>query len=318
MSDLTFDDYANKLFRLYDEGGYADAYDWVTSNMHRFPDESARICFWRVCLASRLNNIPQALQLMEEGLAAGYWFEVEQLRNDSDLEPLQGHPGFERMVEVCRQRQAEAQANVQPALTTLVPSSSSPPYPLLFVLHGHNTQVELFQEKFVAQWRSATAKGLMLAAPLSSQITSSRARGWSDAEKTSQETRTHFESLESRIDPKRVIVGGFSLGAEHSIRFALSGAIPTRGFIAVAQGGPFTSNPERWTPLLETGSARAQRGYLIVGEQDRIVFRGVRAFTELLKQHGIAHQLEVHPNLRHEFPPDFENSLTKAIEFISA
>ena len=63
-------------------------------------------------------------------------------------------------------------------------------------------------------------------------------------------------------------------------------------------------------------AASRQRGYLIVGEQDELSLRGARALADILRSSGIACELEVHPNLKHDFPPTFEQSLNNALKFI--
>ena len=121
MNDLTFADLERQLYQLYQNGEYAQALDLVAREASRFPTEAWRVAYWRICLASLLGEMALALQLLEEALAAGLWYAEAQLREDPDLQPLQGLPEFEQLVEVCRKRQAEAQALAAPALITLQP-----------------------------------------------------------------------------------------------------------------------------------------------------------------------------------------------------
>jgi predicted esterase len=57
------------------------------------------------------------------------------------------------------------------------------------------------------------------------------------------------------------------------------------------------------------------RGYLIAGGKDPR-YEAFKQVHTLLLQHGIPCEMEDHPELGHEFPPDFENSLDKALKFI--
>ena len=59
------------------------------------------------------------------------------------------------------------------------------------------------------------------------------------------------------------------------------------------------------------------RGYLVAGGKDPRyeMFKQIHA---LFLQHGIPCEMEDHPELGHEFPPDFEKSLEKALNFILA
>lgn len=317
MNDLNFSDYVVEMMRLYESEAYGEAYAWVMKHAGLFPAHRARIYFWRICLATRMNDMPLALNIMEEGLAAGHWYDSVQLRQDSDLAPLQGLPEFERMVSLSQQRQAEAQALIEPGLITVAPEAPHPPFPLLLVLHGGGVEDARFYETFFDRWRPALGMGWLLAAPQSSQLSGPGRRGWSDNARSAHEVKQHLNSLTAQyaIDSARIVVGGFSRGAELAAYLVLSGSIPARGFIAVAPGGPFTAEPGRWQTVVNGPSGRG-RGYLMVGEQDEMALRGARGLKAALESNHIACAIEVHPNLKHEFPPDFDARLSRALEFI--
>jgi dienelactone hydrolase len=117
-------------------------------------------------------------------------------------------------------------------------------------------------------------------------------------------------------DRARVVTAGISKGGEVAVWLALSGALPARGFIAIAPGGPRIDEPERLLPLVEASREQGIRGYLIVGDQDTFCYEPTLKLAAFLKQHDVAHELEVHPGAGHGFPPDFEQSLRRALEFI--
>src|SRR5919204_212614 len=85
------------------------------------------------------------------------------------------------------------------------------------------------------------------------------------------------------INPGRVVIAGFSLGGETALRAVLSGAVPARGFILLGPGGPTIDTPEEWLPLIEEGSDRKLRGYVLLGEEDAGVPQdAIRKLVELL------------------------------------
>jgi len=317
MNELTFSDYTAEMMRLYERQAYAEAYTWVMEHAHLFPAYVARIYFWRTCLAARQHDTPLALRDMEEGLAAGHWYDGAQLRADSDLAPLQGLPEFERMAALSQQRQADAQTLIKPTLSTLAPDETRSTYPVLLVLHGGGMEEETFYQSFFNYWRPVLAAGWLLAAPHSSQLSAPGQRGWSDNDKSVSEITQHLANLRVQysLDQMRILVGGFSRGAELAAYLTLSGAIDVRGFIAVAPGGPFTAAPQLWRATI-TDLGRRKHGYLIAGHQDEMSLRGARELKEILDSNQIACEIETHPNLKHEFPPTFEQSLAKALNFI--
>ena len=318
MNDLTFSDLERQLYQLYQNGEYAQALDLVTREASRFPTEAWLVTYWRICLASLLGEMALALPLLEEALAAGLWYAEAQLREDPDLQPLQGLPEFEQLVEVCRKRQAEAQAQAAPALITLQPEdqcqASLQPCPLLLALHGNYRTAE----DSVGFWRSAVSNGWLLALPQSSQVGGSDGYIWNDQDWAVREIQEHVATLceQYAVDPDRVAVAGFSRGGELAIWLALSGTIEARGFIAVGPGGPYMREPDKWVPLIEVSQGRGLRGYMVVGEQDIFFYEGTQALAAMLRSRDIPCELEVHPNLGHDFPPEFQQSLTRALEFI--
>lgn len=318
MNDLTFSDLETQLFQLYQNGEYARALDLVTREAGRFPTEARLVCYWRICMASLINETALALQLLEEALEAGFWYAEAQLREDPDLRPLQGLPEFERLVEICRKRQAEAQAQAVPALITVQPEDQAQagpqPCPLLLALHGNNGTAE----NSAGFWRSTVSNGWLLALPQSSQVRGPDGYAWNDRDWAVREIQEHVAVIceQYAVDPNRVVVAGFSLGGELAIWLALSGTIKARGFIAVGPGGPYMNEPDKWVPLIEASQGRGLRGYLVVGEQDIFCYEGTLALAELLRSRDFPCELEVHPNLGHDFPADFQQSLSRALEFI--
>jgi predicted methyltransferase len=61
--------------------------------------------------------------------------------------------------------------------------------------------------------------------------------------------------------------------------------------------------------------AKGVRGYFVIGEKDHTLERA-REIQSMLKEHDIPFIEEVHPDLGHEFPINFELSLERALEFI--
>jgi hypothetical protein len=109
---------------------------------------------------------------------------VTLFRQDADLQPLQGMPEFEQRLEVCRQRQAAAQAAAQPFLVVLQPGRLAPPaagYPLLLALHGNNQNARAALDS----WRPAVAEGWLVALLQSSQVGGTDAYVWTGSARVS-------------------------------------------------------------------------------------------------------------------------------------
>src|SRR5262245_44366838 len=132
MGELTIKEFEQEYYRFYSEGAYARAYELVTREAGRFPEWAQGSYYnWRMCAACLMGDGTLALQLFEEALAAGYWYDAAGLREDTDLTSLQGLPEFERLVKVSLRRREEALAQAKPAIQTFEPEGQSQPYPLL-------------------------------------------------------------------------------------------------------------------------------------------------------------------------------------------
>ncbi|HML23303.1 MAG TPA: hypothetical protein PKD09_16735, partial [Aggregatilinea sp.] len=129
---------------------------------------------------------------------------------------------------------------------------------------------------------------------------------WDDQERSDREVCAHFDALRGQyaVDPARIVVGGFSMGAETALRLALTGAIPARGFVAVAPGGVITRQPERWEPLIAQAQGRGLRGYLVAGDRDPS-YEPIATLAEMLTAGGVPCVFETIPGHGHTFPPGF-------------
>jgi predicted esterase len=310
MAEETWDAVQREFWRLYQSGAYAEALDLVMRHEDLFP-RRGRFYNWKMCMAARVGNIPLALQTLQEAVDTGLWFSHASLREDEDLVPLQGLPEFERLAAICEERYAAALAQATPQLLMVESEHASPPYPLLLALHGNNSN----SETSVEYWRSAVDRGWLLALPQSSQLGDFDAYVWNDREQAIAEVREHSSAIqrEYAIDLARVVVGGFSMGGGLAVWLAVSGAIEARGFIAV---GPYLEDVALLGPLLAGRPGRKLRGYIVVGDQDHPCYQISQEIAALLQSHDIACELEVHPNLGHVFPPAFDDSLAKGLDFI--
>ena len=305
---------ADPLFQCYNRGDYAGALEIAEQLAVRYPEQAIHTCFWRICLTSRLTRIDDALRLLAEGLAAGYWWSEGGLHKDPDLAPLQGLPEFEQMVSTSHALQMAAQAGVQPDLRVYTPDSKVPsPYPLLIALHGRGHSLENDNAPY---WKHACQLGWLVAVPRSSQLSWPDAYGWDDSKLAGKEIAAHYDTLCAQypIDRQRLVIAGMSQGGALAVHLALAGKLPACGFLAVVPGNSVTEGLE---VLIQSAQGRGLRGYLVAGGKDPRyeMFKQIHA---LFLQHGIPCEMEDHPELGHEFPTDFEKSLKKALNFILA
>ena len=291
------------------------AYDILTEAVPHFPEQANLLYNWRYCAAALLNKPDLALEIMQESLNAGFWWSKEYLRTDADLKSLQDLPEFNRMVEICEQRRLAAVASAKPvSLPLSLPAKATQPLPLLMALHG-NTQNA---QNSVPFWESAVKQGWLTVLLQSSQIFGPDAYVWNDLKLGAREIKAHYQQLREKyqVNPDQVVISGFSKGGEMVIWLALIDVFPLAGFIAVNPGGPLITDINQWLPILENCKTRTElRGYFVAGERDPSV-ENIKALHEMLVSHGVACELVIAPDIDHDFPEDFSQTLAQALEFI--
>jgi predicted esterase len=312
VGKLTMKEFEQEYFRLYSEGAHAQAYELVTREAGRFPEWAQGSYYnWRMCAACLIGDSALALQLFAEALATGHWYDEAGLREDADLASLQGLPEFDRLVELSLRRRAEALAQAKPMLRTFKPEGQLQPYPLLLALHGNISNLE----ESAHYWRQATAQGWLVAAPQSSQVMGRGTYGWNDRGWAVREIEQHMNALHAQypIDSERIVVAGFSMGGGLATWLALSQVVPARGWIGV---NAFLPDVEGALPLVDLARRQRLRAYLIASQRDAACYAIARRLAAILPPRGIQCELELHPDLGHNFPPEFEHSLIKGLDFI--
>lgn len=303
------------------EGDYASALEAATRAAPYFPEYAHILSYWRSAMAARLGDAQLALRLLDEINQTGFWYGERLLRHSPSYQSLQGSPDFERLVEANAALQKEDLRQLYPLLVLRHPDSCQPgmpPCPAMIALHANAATVQ----DSLGFWQPIAAAGWVVGAVQSTQALWKGSYVWEDREQAAEDVQKHYRSLVEQypIDAHSVLLAGHAMGAELAIWMALTGVIPARGFIAVAPNGPLMADPEQWWPLIQQGAARDSRsylrGYILVGEEDENVsHENIDHLVSLLNQGGVQTELEEVPLAGHEYSPEFEASLLRAMAF---
>jgi predicted esterase len=303
---------------LYRNQSFGEAYDVLTQHGDTFPEQASMVLYLRSCLAARINNPHLAILLLQEAVDRGFWYGEHVMRKSPSWQSLQGSPAFEQLADVCKARQVQAEMETRAQHLMLEPEQdcmAAQPCPLLIALHGNGDNAA----NALHGWRAITNEGWLLAAIQSSQVVSSEAYVWDDQHVAEDEVKQHYAQLQDEytIDPHHTILAGFSMGAETALRLALRNAIHVQGFILLGPGGPTTADPPAWQSVLEQAAAQHVRGYVLLGEHDHgIPHETIRQIVHMLNDQNIPCDLELVPNLDHEYPQDISPYLKRALRFI--
>ena len=304
MEQKTFQELTDELIRLYNEARYGEAFDIVDRNADYFPEQAARTTFWKMCLLSLSGRTDEVLATFRKGLDAGLWWAESQLM-DTDLDAVRELSEFKRLVAESHQKCIKAREQVQPDRTLLLPEETSGKLPLLIALHGRGGN----KDSNLEFWEVARRRGWLVLSPQSRQALFEGSFCWDDSAMGLEDILFHVEEIKQAhsIDPARILVGGFSQGSGMCMYTALHGKTGARGFIGI---GTWWQDPSE---LALAG--QDIRGYFVTGEKDHTLDRA-REIQQVLKQNNINFVEEVHADLGHAFPADFERAFDEAIDFI--
>lgn len=307
MEQITFQELTDELMLLYSQGKYAEALDIVQQNADRFPEQSARTTFWKMCLLSLCGRTNDVVSVFRQGLDSGLWWAESQFI-DTDLDHVREMSEFKRLVAESNRKCMEMQAQIEPARTVLVPEDSAKQLPLFIILHGRNGN----KDSNLEYWDVAYRRGWLVLSPQSRQALSPSSYCWDDNEKGLEDILFHFNEIMEMydIDRQRIVIAGFSQGSGMGIYAALSGKLNARGFLGI---GTFLREPNLLIPLVS--QVQNVCGYFLIGEKDNTLDKA-KAIQMILKENNIPFASEVYPDLGHEFPSDFEKSFDQAIDFI--
>jgi len=318
MDFLTFEDLQARFQELYRHQAYQEALELATENSESFPEYSHLLYYWRISLAARLGDNELAIALLNDVLQTGFWYGEVLLRKSPSLKSLQGDPAFEYLIEMNRLLQEKDPEQKYPLLLLRSQDrcqAGGPACPAMMALHTNAGSAR----DSVEFWQPVASQGWLVGVPQSSQAMWKGAYVWDNFEIAESEVRKAFESMIEKyaIDRQRVILAGHSMGGETAMRLALEGGIGTLGFISVGPAGPFMDDLDRWLPAIHAGQNLGLRGYLLVGEEDESVkHENVKTLYEMLNQNGVPCELEEIPLAGHDYSPEYESAMLRALEFI--
>lgn len=307
--NLTYAQLRLAALSLYEQGHYRESLALVDQHLEHFPEQLLNLTYWRICLLSRLDEQATALATLRDALSRGFWWSETMMRDDPDLTGLLPLPEFQKLLLVCRERQAETQKTAKPRRFILVPEqlTTSAPQPLLLCLHGRASSTTTFVE----HWQHATRSGWLVAMLGSSQVIGYETYCWDDIQLAQAEVRQHYQEIcaQMPVDTSRVAVVGFSQGGGLAARIAADGIVPAAGFLSVA---PALLDLEHFEQSL-TGRKNL-RGMVLAGELDVRWAAAGQRICQVMQAAGLTCQTHLYPNLGHDFPPDFSERMGEFLQ----
>ncbi len=262
------------------------------------------------CVEARAGRVGEAVAALRLAAERGFPF-VATLLRDEDLDRLRSHPGYAAVLERVKENNARALEAFRPraAKAKVIlkpPPDRSRPAPLIVALHPSGGTAATFAPLFVDV---AKELGAGLAVP-EGLNPSGGGFDWGVLEQgTLLVERAVERAMDAyAIDPKRVILAGYSNGASTALVMALRRPEAYAGVLSI--GGFYE---ERVSPV-PSGKA-LPRFALLVGQHDDAAVSNRRAAAALAAGGG-AVRLRVYDGLGHALPPDPRGEIRAALRYL--
>lgn len=317
----TYTEITRQIIACFNDEKLDEGMSLATEALTQFPDETASLNYWRLCLAASMEKPEMANQILEKSLSEGTWYSEMLLRQSPSLQAMQEDAEFERLVNVSLKMQEADPTDAHPMLVLRPEDGCGPDdegCPVIYFLHGNQDSAH----NNLVHWSPLANTGWLMALPQSSRALWAGAYAWADYESATVEATANFDRLTTNygVNEQRVILGGFSMGAEVALAMALKGDIQAGGFLLLAPGGPFMDDLSLWDPFFETfeqDENRQLRGYILTGDiDDAISQANVRTLVKRLNNAGIPTQHDTFANIAHEYPANFPETLELALAYI--
>lgn len=195
----------------------------------RFPEHDEGLTYMLSFLYNKTKQDSKVLENWDYGLKKGYFFGI----NAREYKQFENNPEFNRLIKIDKQigDSLNHLAHVEFELVLPTAYSKDKMYPVLFVFHGNNRNLQ--QAKSI--WTSPIIQDKFIAVYLQSCIHMSKsAYQWKlNDEKTNKEFEEIYERIitEYPVSKDKVIFSGMSAGGWLAIDYAFKQFVPVNGLV---------------------------------------------------------------------------------------
>ncbi len=301
---LTYTQLLNNTIKIYKTEGPKSAFNYIETHYSTVIGIEPQIYNFRYATAAAANLSERALELLEEAvLTKKYWYSVDYLSSDDDLNGIRDDERFKRCLQLCEAREIVAIESNHIQYKEIPSISHTPSEKVLIAFHGN-------QENYDYTWpywsTSATDKYNKIF-PQSPTIEFSHAYTWDD------DLSPYEEVIDTLSKYKHQILTGFSAGAHMALETALTTPSNCKGLILVAPWIPDVDLLNNRLGILKNYKLPI---YLICGTQDEDCYDCTIAFKLLLDTHSIEYSFHEINELDHDYPTNFDQYLDCGIKYI--
>lgn len=293
----------DRFDRAYAAADYAAAVEAAEAICERHP-ESAVWAFNAACANARVGRVDEAKAWLTAAGERGFQG-VRSVETDEDLASIRGTPEYEAALAKIRVA-AEARleefkalaAKSEPLVWVPAGASAEAPVPLVIALHGTGGDAR----DMMRAWRGACERAGCALIAMDAVRPGPGGRGYSWTYRDEAEwliLRTLDDAIaELPVDAERVVLAGFSQGANVAMPFGLEHA---GRFCAVAACAGHYEAQIVDLEGVDPEAGGAPRYYFLIGARDEWAGTFRRASVEFSAA-GVETELEVVPDMGHAMP----------------
>lgn len=296
----------------YQNEQYEQAYQLVNRPTAGQVVNDAQLFNFKYSLASILNEPDEAIEAFREAVEdRGFWYPVDFINSDDDLALLREQEDFDRLIEICRQREERAMKQHNPSVKIISPRKRRGRPGLLIALHGNDENANIAE----VIWDEPAFDNYYIMIPESSQIHYSNSYHWDDLTLATAEVNNQIAKVleKYRIDQDNIVIGAFSSGASVAMELLMKPTFKTRGFCFIS---PWFSNLDDILDWTEKDNITLAPGLFIAGDADESVHEDVIELSKALERKDLAHGLNLYDGLGHEVPGDIGERFTEMFDHI--
>lgn len=295
------------------------AQDWAKAieageRLHELAPQGGAVAFNVACCHAKIGDTKTAAQWLLTCANAG-WGGLRSFETDADLDAVRNEPVYTQALAIVKQTRQRAfaafqdKARAAEVLTILPPDhDADAPAMLIVALHGSGgTGAEMAR-----QWKQIAAKNNAILICPDALRPLGKGYQWMFRDESDWLVMDVIERAKAKhsIDPARVVLTGFSQGANTALEVATRHPESFAGVVVVAGHYEPDINPFPKAP-----GAKLPPFALLIGEKDEAAASNRAAEAEL-KALGVPVMLRVYPRAGHGFPPRSERELADALQFV--
>ncbi len=300
MNKISGADLIEKTYQLYLAEKFQEGFDFLVAKLEDLDEINATIYNLHSSLAFRLGNHELGYNLLKEAvLEKEYWYPTAYMKQNEDYLRYQGDPTFQEILLLCQKREELHRYSGRPQLIINEPANFDHPQ-LVLALHGNNQPLSGVQQ----HWNHETCPNVVIAIPISSEISFANGHVWNDIPHGIAEVQTHYEMLVSKynLQPKDITLAGFSAGASIILQGLIEGKLLADRIILVA---PWLPNFLELQVKLEILKTKKTKIYIVCGSQDQPCLPWANQLTAELKMNHIPFHYKLIEGLTHRYPDNF-------------